>query len=426
MQPARSRCWRRSPSRTPRDANAWQLLGTAYQRTRDAGRALTAYQKALAITPDAAQLLYSIGVAHALNGSADTAIEWLAKARASKRVDMSQMDVDTDLASLRSDPRVARLRPMDTDFADPFVEPVKILREWRGEAANDQFGWIARNIGDVDGDRLPDVVASAPTKAIGGAGSGRIYVYSSGTGALLWSADGQPGDRLGIGVEGAGDTNHDGTPDVIASAPGGGYAKVFSGRDRKVLLTVKAEERSDAFGRHASGVGDVNGDGSSDVFVGAPLNDAAGDGAGRAYVYSGKDGQLLLTLTGERAGDNFGSAVAGHADGKTMALLVGAPGAGPQHHGRTYVYNALSAKPQFVIEADETGAAMGAMFVSVPGDVDGDASSMFTRPTSNRAKGVSTGRHGRAFGKGWAPSADAHRRNARRGFWYQPISSGRR
>lgn len=40
----------------------------------------------------------------------------------------------------------------------------------------------------------------------------------------------------------------------------------------------------------------------------------------------------------------------------------GAPGAGPNNRGRVYVYGGLSDKPKFIIEADETGAALGAMF----------------------------------------------------------------
>src|SRR5262245_55479029 len=354
------------------DADAWHTLGQAYRQTKNPGRALEAFRRELALRPASPQAFYDIAAVHALRNDTAQAIEWLTKARASRQVDMSQIDADADLASLRGDSRLRPLRPTDADFADPFVERVRILREWRGETANEQFGWIARKLADVDGDGVADVVTSAPTNAIGGANAGRIYVFSTGSGGLRWTADGAPGDRLGIGVEAAGDTNHDGVADVIASAPGGGYAKVYSGRDGAVLLTLRAEDRGDLFGRHVAGVGDIDGDGHADVIVGAPGNSAAGKGAGRAYVYSGKDGRTLLTFTGERAGDAFGSAVSGAADGKTTLLLVGAPGAGPAHHGRTYVYDGRSAAPKFVIEADDTGAALGAMFLAVPGDVDGD------------------------------------------------------
>jgi hypothetical protein len=110
-------------------------------------------------------------------------------------------------------------------------------------------------------------------------------------------------------------------------------------------------------------------------------------------VYSGKDAAILLTLTGERAGDAFGSAVAGHAGGTSTLLLVGAPQAGANRTGRTYVYGSLSPTPRFVIEADATGSALGAMFLSVPGDVDGDgAVDVYASDFSNSARGPSTGR----------------------------------
>jgi len=63
---------------------------------------------------------------------------------------------------------------------------VKIVREWRGEASEDQFGWIARNIGDVDGDGVTDIVTSAPTHGANSSNAGRVYVYSVGSGKLLW------------------------------------------------------------------------------------------------------------------------------------------------------------------------------------------------------------------------------------------------
>jgi hypothetical protein len=306
---------------------------------------------------------------------------------------MTYAQSDADLDALTKDPRFASLMPLPEDFANPFVEPVKIIREWDGESMNDQFGWIARNVGDVDGDGVNDVVTSAPTNAAGGEKAGRVYVYSTKSGRLLWTADGRANDQLGTGVECAGDVNGDGVPDVIAGAPGGGSAYVYSGRDGKVLLTLSAENKGDNFGAHASSAGDVDGDGHADVMVGAPANGAGGKGAGRAYLLSGRDGHPLMTWTGERAGDGFGSTVAGFSEGKRALLLVGAPAAGPNKTGRTYVYDRLSAKPKFVIESDATGNALGAMFLSVPGDVDGDGvPDVYASDWSNAAKGPSTGR----------------------------------
>ena len=380
-------------SREPQNARAWRALGLASRRARHLDRALAAYMKALELEPGTPAALYAVGAIHALNHETDAAFVWLAKAKATHKIDMTQLETDEDVATLETDARWASLLPGPDDFAHPIVEPVKVIREWDGEAANDQFGWIARRLGDVDGDGVPDFVTSAPTKAIGGKDAGRIYVYSTHTGRLIWSADGQPGDQLGTGIESAGDTDGDGIPDVIAGAPGGGYARVYSGKDGRVLLTFKSEHATDDFGRHVSGVGDVDHDGHADVIVGAPDNGAGGAKAGRAYVYSGKDGHALLTLTGAAAGDAFGSAVAGWSDARQTLLIVGAPSAGSRKSGRTYVYRGLTQQPAFTIESDETGHALGGMFVSVLGDVDGDGvPDVYASDWSNRAKGPSTGR----------------------------------
>jgi FG-GAP repeat len=142
-----------------------------------------------------------------------------------------------------------------------------------------------------------------------------------------------------------------------------------------------------------SSVGDIDHDGYADVIVGAPANNAGGKGAGRAYVYSGKDGRLLLRLTGEREGDGFGSAVTGYSDAKHSFLVVGAPGAGARKTGRVYVYDTLSPKPKFTFDSDATGSMLGYMFVSVLGDVDADGvPDIYASDWSNAAKGPSTGR----------------------------------
>lgn len=379
--------------REPKNARAWRVLALAYIKTAAYDKAIDAYRISLEIEPGFPTAIYNTGVAYALKGDKDAAFDWLGKAKASKKVDMTQIEVDADLASLKGDPRFAALMPTAEEFAKPFKEDVRVLREWDGEAANDQFGWIARPIGDVDGDHVTDIVTSAPTSNAGGASAGRVYVYSTRTGKLLWKVDGNAGDSLGLGVEGAGDANGDGIGDVVAAAPGGGYAVVYSGKDGHVLFRMTAEEKGDNFGRHVSTAGDVDRDGHADVFIGAPGNNAGGKGAGRAYVYSGKNGHLLLTLTGEREGDGFGNTVGGYTDKQRLFLIVGAPAAGSKKSGRVYVYDALSTKPKFTIESDETGIALGQMFVSAAGDLDGDkVPDIYASDFSNGAKGPSTGR----------------------------------
>lgn len=378
--------------REPANNRAWRNLGSIYQGWRRYGNAIAAWQRALATDSTILMPIYNIGITYARQRDTAHAFEWLGRAKATRQIDMTQLTVDTSVSWLRGHPRYAMLLPTRADFDRPFVEDVRIIREFVGEAAGDQFGWIARNIGDVDGDRVADFTTSAPTHATGGAPAGRIYVYSTRTGQKLWSADGNPGDQLGFILEAAGDVNRDGIPDVIAGAPFGNYAKVYSGRDGRVLLELRGESPGDQFGRGA-GVGDVNGDGFVDLLVGAPGNNAGGQGAGRAYVYSGKDGRLLHTLTGERAGEGFGNAVAGATAGGRTHLVVGALRGGPNQLGRAYVYNGLGATPQFVLDADETGAAMGGMFLSIPGDVDGDGvNDIYASDFPNRAKGPATGR----------------------------------
>ena len=206
------------------DAAVWTALGRARLQAQDFTDAATAFDEALIREQGSPKALFGLGEAYAGMHKVALALKWLRRARDTRRIDMTEIESNAHFESVRAEPTWRTLLPEAAEFEHPFVEAVSVIREWRGEAPEDQFGWIARNIGDVDGDGIADVVVSAPTHGNNGNSAGRIYVYSTGRNRLMWTADGRPGDQLGSGVEGVVDTNGDGVPDVAASGPQGGMA----------------------------------------------------------------------------------------------------------------------------------------------------------------------------------------------------------
>jgi hypothetical protein len=247
----------------------------------------------------------------------------------------------------------------------------------------DQLGLSVSGAGDVNGDGYADFIVGAYGNDSAGDNAGRAYVYSGLTGYLLYIFDGEAAyDYFGYSVSGAGDVNGDGFDDLIVGAydnsAGGilaGRAYVYSGQSGALLWTFTGKAAGEYFGYSVSGAGDVNNDGYADLIVGAYENDAGGHNAGRAYVYSGKTGDTLFTITGESANDQLGYSVSGSGDvnGDGYAdLIVGAPGyfTGGVNTGRAYIYSGLTEDTLFTIIG-----SMGSQFgysVSGAGDVNGD------------------------------------------------------
>jgi hypothetical protein len=87
----------------------------------------------------------------------------------------------------------------------------------------------------------------------------------------------------------------------------------FAEPDVAVIYSLHAEAPGDSFGWAAEAIGDIDCDHAPDYVIGAPFNDAGGTNAGRAYVYSGRTGALLHTVTGGPT-DRIGFSMTGPGD----------------------------------------------------------------------------------------------------------------
>ncbi|MDP6761988.1 MAG: FG-GAP-like repeat-containing protein [Planctomycetota bacterium] len=260
-----------------------------------------------------------------------------------------------------------------------------LLHSWAGAASGERHGAAVAGAGDVNGDGFDDVIVGSPTRGGGFLFKGGAVVYSGQDGSVLYNLDGGAFcDHLGASVAGAGDVDGDGRADILIGIPGhdlsavdAGAARVHSGADGSVLYEFHGDAAGDRFGTAVAGAGDVDGDGSPDLIVGAEGADRGGFGAGIARVFSGADGSALFTLAGDADGDRFGAAVdgAGDVNGDGHAdLIVGLLQAdGPSGIG-CGAFRVFSGADGSVLQAGwgESGGDWLGCSVSGAGDVDAD------------------------------------------------------
>jgi hypothetical protein len=328
--------------------------------------------------------------------------------------------------------------------------------DWTAESdqASAELGISVATAGDVNGDGFADVIVGAHKYDNGPPDEGSVFVHhGSATGlspTANWTAEGGElgvGVQLGISVATAGDVNGDGFSEVIVGAPffdngqqDEGIAVVYlgsaTGLFQEVLWTAESDQADAELGISVATAGDVNGDGFSDVIVGAWLYDNGETNEGRAFVFHGSATGLPQrfadpndadwTAESDQASVGLGHSVAtaGDVNGDGFSdVIVGAPfyHNGQSNEGRAFVFHGsasgLSGGPNagpldadWTAESDQASANLG-FSVATAGDVNGDGFSdlVVGAPFYDNGQ-TDEGRafvyHGSASGLSGAPNAD--------------------
>jgi hypothetical protein len=246
---------------------------------------------------------------------------------------------------------------------------------WTGESeqAGALFGFSVATAGDVNGDGFSDVIVGAYHHDNGQTSEGRAFVYHGSAAGLsttaAWIGEGNQFEaQFGISVATAGDVNGDGFSDVIVGASAHSNNEAHEGRavvyhGTAAGLGTIASWTGDGnqmlahFGISVSTAGDVNGDGFSDVLVGAYFYDNGQTDEGRSFVYYGNEGDGLNRIARQaRTDDSAPISPLGRSDSELPAFRLNALGRTAAGRGRVRLQ--FEVKP-FGMPFDGNGLVMG-------------------------------------------------------------------
>lgn len=129
------------------------------------------------------------------------------------------------------------------------------------------FGRAVATVPDVNTDGRVDVLVGAISETVAKTGgAGRAYLFSDSDASVIWAMKESPRRVCSFwrADNGIGDANGDGTTDVVVDARGEHRVYYLSGADGSALRTVASPQAKDesVFGENVSSVGDIdiNGD----------------------------------------------------------------------------------------------------------------------------------------------------------------------
>jgi hypothetical protein len=243
----------------------------------------------------------------------------------------------------------------------------KALNTLQINQANAQFGYSLAPAGDVDADGFSDIIVGARwyTNGQGQDAEGAAFIYrGSGNGQLIGPVvieGNQLNAAMGNKVSSAGDVDGDGYSDVLISAylfdsgimKDNGIVNLYLGSSTGISAQQQPARTfygndNDHMGSSIACAGDVNGDGYSDILLGAEYHDNGQFNEGAVFVYQGsKDGIIgdPASMLESNQGDGwFGTAVssAGDVNGDGYSdILIGCYtfDNGQKDEGHVFVYH---------------------------------------------------------------------------------------
>ena len=295
-------------------------------------------------------------------------------------------------------------------------DPTTADAQFESNVANAAFATTVSGAGDVNGDGYSDMIVGSPfldtLTGAPGEGTAHIFLGSSSlsdgdrTSAATELGGGQTDSSFGISVAAAGDVNGDGYGDVVVGASNyfagqndegaafvflGSAAGIPSGSAATASAQLESDQGGAEMGLSASGAGDVNGDGYSDLIVGAWKYDAGQVDEGAAFLFlggvsgitSGTPATADAQLESDLASAQYGFPVSGLGDVNGDGygdVIVGAPlySSGEANEGAFSVYlggssgipDGSPATAAVHVESNQFGALLGATVAG--GDVNGD------------------------------------------------------